>query len=121
MPGFRERFPAAKPLIGVIHLPPLPGYPGSPGLAAVDLGPTMTVKEAAGELNCSISLVYRLMNARELAYERRGRRKLPTKESVAEFRRRNLVVAALGQSTPASPAVSLTYRHLFQRRSEGPG
>ena len=35
MPGFRERFPAAKPLIGVIHLPPLPGYPASPGLAAV--------------------------------------------------------------------------------------
>jgi uncharacterized protein len=35
MPGFRERFPAAKPLIGVIHLPPLPGYPGSPGVAAV--------------------------------------------------------------------------------------
>ena len=35
MPGFRERFPAAKPLIGVIHLPALPGYPGSPGLAAV--------------------------------------------------------------------------------------
>jgi membrane complex biogenesis BtpA family protein len=34
MPGFRERFPAAKPLIGVIHLPPLPGYEGSPGLAA---------------------------------------------------------------------------------------
>jgi uncharacterized protein len=35
MPGFRERFPAARPLIGVIHLPALPGYPGSPGLAAV--------------------------------------------------------------------------------------
>jgi membrane complex biogenesis BtpA family protein len=35
MAGFRERFPAAKPLIGVIHLPALPGYPGSPGLAAV--------------------------------------------------------------------------------------
>ena len=35
MPGFRERFPAAKPVIGVIHLPALPGYPGSPGLAAV--------------------------------------------------------------------------------------
>jgi uncharacterized protein len=35
MPGFQERFPAAKPLIGVIHLPALPGYPGSPGLAAV--------------------------------------------------------------------------------------
>jgi uncharacterized protein len=35
MPGFRDRFPSAKPLIGVIHLPALPGYPGSPGLAAV--------------------------------------------------------------------------------------
>jgi uncharacterized protein len=35
MPGFRERFPAAKPLIGVIHLPALPGYPDSPGLAGV--------------------------------------------------------------------------------------
>jgi membrane complex biogenesis BtpA family protein len=35
MPGFRERFPAAKPVIGVIHLPALPGYPASPGLAAV--------------------------------------------------------------------------------------
>ena len=35
MPGFRERFSSARPLIGVIHLPPLPGYPESPGLAAV--------------------------------------------------------------------------------------
>jgi predicted TIM-barrel enzyme len=35
MPGFRERFPAAKPLIGVIQLPALPGHAGSPGVAAV--------------------------------------------------------------------------------------
>jgi len=35
MPGFRDRFPAAKPLIGVIHLPALPGYPASPGIDAV--------------------------------------------------------------------------------------
>jgi membrane complex biogenesis BtpA family protein len=35
MAGFRDRFPAAKPVIGVIHLPALPGYPGSPGLAAL--------------------------------------------------------------------------------------
>jgi membrane complex biogenesis BtpA family protein len=35
MPGFRERFPSERPLIGVIHLPPLPGYADSPGLAAV--------------------------------------------------------------------------------------
>jgi uncharacterized protein len=35
MAAFRERFSAAQPLIGVIHLPALPGYPDSPGLAPV--------------------------------------------------------------------------------------
>ncbi len=35
MTGFRELFPAPKPIIGVIHLPALPGYAHSPGLAAV--------------------------------------------------------------------------------------
>ena len=35
MAAFRERFRTARPLIGVIHLPALPGYPDSPGLAAV--------------------------------------------------------------------------------------
>ena len=30
MPGFRERFPAAKPLIGVIHLPRCPATPARP-------------------------------------------------------------------------------------------
>ena len=35
MAAFRERFRTARPLVGVIHLPPLPGYPESPGLAAV--------------------------------------------------------------------------------------
>ena len=35
MRSFRDLFPAAKPLIGVIHLPALPGYPASPGLDAV--------------------------------------------------------------------------------------
>ncbi|MDX6629912.1 MAG: uncharacterized protein QOH00_2158 [Gaiellales bacterium] len=35
MAAFRDRFSVAQPLIGVIHLPPLPGYPDSPGLAAV--------------------------------------------------------------------------------------
>lgn len=33
--SFRRLFPGPKPLIGVIHLPPLPGYPASPGLQAV--------------------------------------------------------------------------------------
>jgi len=32
---FRARFPGPKPLIGVCHLPPLPDYPGSPGLDAL--------------------------------------------------------------------------------------
>jgi hypothetical protein len=31
---FRALFPRTKAVIGVIHLPPLPGYPASPGLAA---------------------------------------------------------------------------------------
>jgi membrane complex biogenesis BtpA family protein len=35
MAAFRERFRTARPLIGVIHLPALPGYPDSAGLAAV--------------------------------------------------------------------------------------
>jgi membrane complex biogenesis BtpA family protein len=35
MAAFRDRIRTARPLIGVIHLPALPGYPDSPGLAAV--------------------------------------------------------------------------------------
>jgi membrane complex biogenesis BtpA family protein len=31
---FTFLFPRHKPIIGVIHLPPLPGYPASPGLSA---------------------------------------------------------------------------------------
>lgn len=32
MADFRKVFPNAKPVIGMIHLPPLPGYPGSKGI-----------------------------------------------------------------------------------------
>lgn len=32
MTRFRSLFPRAKPVIGVIHLPPLPGYAESPGI-----------------------------------------------------------------------------------------
>jgi hypothetical protein len=35
MGRFTQLFPRPKPLIGVIHLPPLPGYAGSPGLERV--------------------------------------------------------------------------------------
>lgn len=34
MPTFRDLFPAARAVIGVIHLPALPGYDASPGLDA---------------------------------------------------------------------------------------
>jgi membrane complex biogenesis BtpA family protein len=32
--SYRDLFPAARAIIGVIHLPALPGYPDSPGIAA---------------------------------------------------------------------------------------
>jgi hypothetical protein len=35
MSRFRELFPGPLPLIGLIHLPPLPGYPESPGIDRV--------------------------------------------------------------------------------------
>lgn len=35
MTRFSERLRNAKPLIGMIHLPPLPGYAGSPGIDAI--------------------------------------------------------------------------------------
>jgi membrane complex biogenesis BtpA family protein len=38
MSRFRELFPAHKPIIGMIHLPPLPDYPGSPGIDAIVAG-----------------------------------------------------------------------------------
>jgi excisionase family DNA binding protein len=75
----------------------------------------MTVKEAAKELTCSISLVYKLMNEGQIAYERRGRRRLPVSFSVAEYRQRNLVPARPAsegaQPRPSSPC---RYQHLFK-------
>lgn len=35
MPEFRKLFPSPKPIIGMIHLPPLPGYPASKGIEHV--------------------------------------------------------------------------------------
>lgn len=63
---------------------------------------TMTVKEAACVLNCSASLVYKLMDQGELAFERRGRRKLPVTASIKDYRQRNLVPAEK-PSEPISP------------------
>src|SRR5262249_21903272 len=78
--------------------------------------PTLTVKEAAERLACSISFVYKLMRQGELAYETRGRRKLPTSESVAQYRVRNTVPA---RPTPSRvgkpPKTPHQFKYLFQR------
>jgi excisionase family DNA binding protein len=83
---------------------------------AEELSPSITVKEAARQLNCSISLVYKLLEQGQIAYERRGRRKLPVARSVADFRRQNVVPA---DARPGSPRPVSTspggFRHLFQK------
>jgi transposase len=68
----------------------------------------MTVREAAAELQCSISFVYKLMAQGQVAYECRGRRKLP----VAEYRHRNLVPATATEPKPTKAPYQ--YKHLFQ-------
>ena len=62
----------------------------------------MTVREAAVELQCSISFVYKLMTQGQIAYECRGRRKLPMAESVAEYRQRNIVPVSVKEPKPAT-------------------
>jgi len=80
----------------------------------------MTVREAATELQCSISFVYKLMAQGQVAYECRGRRKLLVAESVADYRQRNLVPATAKEPKPARTPYQ--YKHLFQdRRERQPG
>jgi hypothetical protein len=76
----------------------------------------MTVREAAAELQCSISFVYKLMAQGQVAYECRGRRKLPVAESVGEYRQRNLVPATIKEPRPTKTPYQ--YKHLFQERRE---
>jgi excisionase family DNA binding protein len=81
----------------------------------------MTVKEAAKELNCSLSFVYKLLRTGQLAYEKRGRRKLPIASSVAEYRQRNLVLAADPRSQPVAAGRSdYVFKHLFRRAKNAP-
>jgi len=70
----------------------------------------MSVKEAAKELTCSLSFVYKLMDTGQLAYELRGRRKLPVAASVEEYRQRNLVLA----QKPTAPAESRRRKTPYQ-------
>ena len=76
----------------------------------------MTVRKAAAELQCSISFVYKLVAQDQVAYECRGRRKLPVAESVAEYRQCNLVPATARE--PKRTKAPYQYKHLFQDRGE---
>ena len=78
-------------------------------------GRLLTVKEAAAELHCSISFVYKLMFLGQIAYERRGRRKLLLVTSVADYRRRTTHPASPASSptTSASPRQPYQFQRLF--------
>jgi len=75
---------------------------------------TVTVKEAAKELACSISFVYKLMRERQIAFERRGRRKFPVNSSVAEYQQRNFVAAKPKPIKSKASSGPYRYKHLFQ-------
>ena len=77
---------------------------------------TLTVQEAASELNCSISFVYKLMYLGELIYEKRGRRRLPTAASIADYRNRNIVRASQRFDFPKKNAHEpYVYQQLFKK------
>ncbi len=78
-------------------------------------GHVQTVKETATELKCSISFIYKLMKVGELAFERRGRRKLPLAESVADYRRRSVVQQRPAGRPPHSSPQPRRYSHLFSQ------
>lgn len=72
----------------------------------------MTAKQAAADLQISLSFLYKLLDQGEIAYERRGSRKFPVDASVAEYKQRNLVPAAPKQHKPVKgPAYQ--FKHLF--------
>ncbi len=72
-------------------------------------GPLLTVNEAAVELHCSISFVYKLMQTGQLSFEQRGRRRLPLAVSVAEYRTLNT-----RQATEKSPRPVKQARQPYQ-------
>lgn len=81
--------------------------PASTGSGAIK----MTVKQAAGRLQVSQSYVYKLLEQGEIAFERRGRRRLPIDQSVAEYIERNLVPVSHKRNRPVEgPAYA--YKHL---------
>jgi excisionase family DNA binding protein len=93
------------------------GRKGANALPVPDGGRLLTVKEAAAELYCSISFVYKLMRSGQLAFERRGRRKLPLAVSVAEYRQRSRCQATAQASRPGrSPRQPYQFQRLFREK-----
>lgn len=78
---------------------------------------SITVKEAADELGCSPSFVYKLMKLGQLAYEKRGRFKRPLLPSIHAYRLRNIVPAKHAPPIPGEPLASgYRFKHLFQNK-----
>jgi len=73
----------------------------------------MTVKEAADVLNVSVSFIYKLMDTRRLAYEKRGRKKLPVDGSVAEYQKQNLFLEEKPHEPPKSKRRKEPYQYEF--------
>ncbi len=87
-----------------------------------EAGPLLTVKEAATELHCSLSFVYKLMGTGQLAFERRGRRKLVLAASVAEYRKQNTHPATSRPIRPAkTPRRPYQFQRLFRDTPSGTG
>jgi excisionase family DNA binding protein len=80
-------------------------------------GELLTVHEAALLLRCSDSLVYKLMKIGEIAYERRGRRKLPLARSVTDYRQRSRIEAT-PPAMPGSTPRPGRYLHLFSKTAK---
>ena len=98
------------------------GRKGADDGPSPEAGRLLTVKEAAVELYCSISFVYKLMRTGQLAFERRGRRKLPLALSVAEYRQRNTCPASSHASSPStSSRQPYQFQLLFRDKRSEPG
>jgi excisionase family DNA binding protein len=73
----------------------------------------MNVKDAARELGVSISMIYKLMGNKELAYVQVGRRKMPTEDGVRAYKEGHTVEAEPEEERqPAKP--SKQFMHLFR-------
>jgi excisionase family DNA binding protein len=97
------------------------GRKGADDSAVPPPRPLLTVKEAAAELHCSISFVYKLMQTGQLSFEQRGRRRLPLAFSVAEYRERNTFQASELQPRPvAQSRQPYEFQRLFKRNRPKP-